>query len=272
MKLLKWLLILLSVVVVLVVAGVLFVLNSASFQKSIVLGALEKQAEVPEFGYFKAGLSDVTIRSLAVEKDGMVVGLDELTLKYSFWDFLLNKEARVDDLAVSGLVVNMRGPSVPMGPGPVIPQKSSPSEVSPQPLSEKTSGKAEHESFEPEPFKGLFTHGVLPFKLYVGKVDVEAQVLLPGRQNVKATLSGGGIEPGASGQLVLAVNFEDGAEQAQLSQGKLDATLTLTQDEDAAITRVQLAATVKGDSAVVADAPTLAFNADLAQQTDKTET
>ncbi|MBC2593726.1 AsmA family protein [Ruficoccus amylovorans] len=277
MKLLKWILILVVVCVLLAVAGILFVLNSAGFQKSLVQGVLDKQVSVREFEYFKAGFSQVTIRSLAVEKDGTLIGLEDLTLNYSLWDYLFGKEVRVDSLAVKGLVVNMRGPSIPMGPGPVIPQLSSPSEVSPGTVAEKTgsktsSGKTElPEAPDLEPFKGLFAHGVLPFKLYVGEVAVKAQVLLPGEREVNATLSGGGIEPGADGKVEFKVIFDDAAPEAQLRQATVDGRLTLTQNDEAAITAIVLEVDVAGESSAVENAPKLAFVADLAQQPDKTE-
>ncbi len=285
MKLLKWFLILFAVGLLIVVAGVLYVLNSPGLQKSIVQGALEKKVAVPEFEYFKAGLSEVQIKSLAIEKDGMVVGLDSLTLKYSFWDYVFGKEVRVENLDVEGVVINLRGPSVPMGPGPVIPQKSSPSEVSPGTVAQKQKEaqakekeaqakekEDEHETPEMEPFEGIFAHGVLPFKLYVGEVNVKAQVLLPDQREVNATISGGGIEPGASGEMTFTVTFDDEMPQAQLQRAQVDGKLTLTQNEEAAITRILLKVDVEGDSSAVENAPKLTLTADLAQQADKTET
>jgi hypothetical protein len=282
MKLLKWFFILFAVCVLIVVAGVLILLNSAGLQKSIVQGQLEKHVTVEEFDTFKAGFSSVTIEKLAIEKDGMIVGLDALTLKYSLWDYVFGKEVRVEDLTVSGLVVNTRGPSIPMGPGPVIPQASGPSEVSPGTVAEKRAEaqqaeakQAKREKAEPvelEPFKGIFAHGALPFKLYVGSVNIEAQALLPNAQTVNATVTGGGIEPGTSGALNVDVAFEDGTPAAQLQRGELTGKLTLTQNEDAALTRILLEIEVAGDGTAVPDAPKLALTADLAQQADKTET
>lgn len=282
MKLLKWFFILFAVCILIVVAGVLILLNSADLQKSIVQGQLEKHVNVEEFDAFKAGFSSVRIENLAIEKDGMIVGLDALTLKYSVWDYVFGKEVRVEDLTVTGLVVNTRGPSIPMGPGPVIPQESSPSEVSPGTVAEKRAEaqqaeakqtkKEKSEPVELEPFKGIFAHGALPFKLYVGSVNVEAQALLPNARTVNATITGGGIEPGTSGALNVDVAFEDGSPAAQLQRGELTGKLTLTQNEDAALTRILLEIEVAGDSTAVPDAPKLALTADLAQQADKTET
>ncbi len=76
------------------------------------------------------------------------------------------------------------------------------------------------------PFPGVLAsleHGV-SFTLH--DVDANAEVLLPGRQSLRARLSGGGIEPKTSGTLVLAVRFDTGREDDHID---LDGTVTFNQ-------------------------------------------
>lgn len=278
MKVLKWILILFVVCVLVLIAGILFVLNSAGFQKSLVEGALKEQATVETFGYFKAGLSSVKVEDLKLVKDGRIISLQEMAFQYSFMDALFAKEIRIDELIVTGLVIDERQAAPAAAPsGSAVaakPSTGTPSEAPSPGKSEPSEPKQEavHVSQEPAPpFKGLFVHGALPYKLFIGEVSVDAKAYLRDGREVTLTVTGGGVEPDATGNLKLAVVMTDPKTGAELRRAEIDGKLALTQNADAEVTQVVLEIDVEAENAKITNAPKLALVADLAQQADKTE-
>ncbi len=278
MKLLKWILIIVAVLVLLVVGGVTFILTNAGLQKSIVKGELEKHVEVKELGYFKAGLSELTIESLEIVKDGKVVTLDKAVVKYSVFDMLFGSEIRIDDLLVAGLVVDARSETLASAPTtPATPTETAPVPSEPKhPVAKQEHADDDDEDrddeheIEPFDFDGIFSK-VPEVRVIVGTVSVEAKVYSNDGKEIDFKASGGGIGPGKQGELAMTIDFVDTAHGAQLSTATVKGKLAVTQDEAGAFNAIFATIDLEAESTQVEDAPGLNFVMDLKREASGVE-
>ncbi|MEO0795421.1 MAG: hypothetical protein AAFX93_09675 [Verrucomicrobiota bacterium] len=217
-KLFKYLLILVILVAVLLAIAAVTV-TRPGMQKSIFLSVMEDKAEKVEVDTLKAGPSNVTVTGLSVTQDGTIIELGSLDMQYSLWDLVFTKEVHIDDLKVSGLVVDLRNrkPATP---------------------STDEAPKEKQDGGFPE-FKGIFENAEIPAKVYVGTVAVDGKLLLPEmEQDFKVT--GGSIAPGQEGKIELESQIQNQAPDAAAALLAIKAVLTLNQTAEQRLDRITL--------------------------------
>ncbi|GHB97473.1 hypothetical protein [Cerasicoccus arenae] len=207
-KFLKIILILAVLVVLLLVIGGI-VITRPGFQKSVFLSAMEGSVDSVQVETLQAGTSKVAIKGLDIEQNGAIVKLGDLTLNYSLWDYIFDKEIRIDVLAIKGLYVDTTN-------------------MKPSEKSDKDKDDSPNVDGGVPEFKGIFENTEIPVKIFIGKVDIDGEVRMPNRQLTFA-LNGGDIAPGKEGNLTISGQLKDQTPGAAASQLSVNGALTLNQ-------------------------------------------
>jgi hypothetical protein len=133
-----------------------------------------------EFQDLQVGLRHVHVRDLRLNWHGLKVAVDEANASYRIIGLLASRTARVDQLRVRGLVVDLRsmehaGPESAAAAGP------------------------------PFQFEGLLPFTRLPLRAILSDVHVDVELLTPAPNGdtvrLHAVLSGRDVAPGATGEL-----------------------------------------------------------------------
>src|SRR5262249_2966685 len=123
-----------------------------------------------------AGLSSAVLRDLRVEQAGTVIVAREGSAGFSATDYLFCKRINVDRVALRGVEVDARKAASAPAPGGVPKAALA-------------------------PFAGILNAIRLPGEVRVGRLEVEAKVLLADSRTAQLTIDGGGIAPGESGTI-----------------------------------------------------------------------
>lgn len=245
-KLLKVFLILVAIVVVLLIIGVV-VITRPGFQKSIFLSAMEGKADKVQVETLSAGFSTINIQALDLEKDGAIVKIGDLSVKYHPFDYLFSKELNIDELILTGLYVDTRN------------MKSTG-----QPKDEKS--KPSGEGGVPE-FGGVFENAEIPVKLNIGKVQVQGEVLLPNRE-LTFDVTGGDIAPGKEGSIQLTGELKDQTPGAAAGVLSVNGALKLNQTTAQKLDRIAFDGDVSASGGSLSQPAKLTIAAVAAQQGD----
>ncbi|MBI5766259.1 MAG: hypothetical protein HZA93_00570 [Verrucomicrobia bacterium] len=202
-----------SLVVVAVVAVALAF--SAGVQTWAVRRALAGQPDVKiAVGSVSAGLSSAVVRDVRVEQRGTIVVAREVTAAYSATDYVFGRRINVGSVALRGVEVDLR--------------KAAPS-ATPPPAAAAAA-----------PFAGILNAVRLPGEVRLGRLDVEAKVLLPDNRTAQLTVHGGGIAPGAFGTLQWKVNFADTTKNAPLTAAQAEGAIKLRTTTDLRIDTIEV--------------------------------
>ena len=169
-----------------------------------------------DVGHVAAGLSSAELREVRVVQDGTVVSVKAITAAYSATDYLSGKKINVSKVVVRGVEVDARKPAAKPAPSPA------------------TAALA--------PFAGILNAIRLPGEVRLGRVEVEAKVLLPDSQTATLTLEGGGIAPGQFGTLTWAVSFADARKDAPLTAARVNGEVKLRTTADLRIDVIEVVA------------------------------
>ena len=169
-----------------------------------------------EVGHVAAGLTSAELRDVRVVQDGVVIVVKEITAAYSASDYLSGKKITVSRVGVRGVEVDARKPAAKTAPPPAAAALA--------------------------PFAGILNAIRLPGELRLGRIEVDAKVLLPDSQTATLKLDGGGIAPGQVGALTWTVTFADARKGAPLTAAQVTGELKLRTTADLRIDTVEVAA------------------------------
>lgn len=169
-----------------------------------------------EIGHVAAGLSSAELRDVRVVQDGVAVTVKEVTAAYSATDYLSGKKINVSRVVVRGVEVDARKP-VTKTPAPAVQAAAA-------------------------PFAGILNSIRLPGEVRVGRVEVDAKVLLPDNQTATLSLEGGGIAPGQFGALQWKANFMDAGKGAAVTAAQASGEVKLRTTTDLRIDTLELVA------------------------------
>ncbi len=191
MNRLKLTLVILSSLAALVVLAVVLAFTPAVQTWAVRRAVAGQPGLAIEIGHVAAGLSSAELRDVRVVQDGVAITVKELTAAYSATDYLSGKKINVSRVAVRGVEVDARKP-VTKTPAPAVQAAVA-------------------------PFAGILNSIRLPGEVRVGRVEVDAKVLLPDNQTATLALEGGGIAPGQFGTLQWKANFTDARKGAAVA-------------------------------------------------------
>lgn len=204
----------LALLVLVVVAVV--VLSLPGVQRAVVTRVLPTgPGQSVEVDYLHAGINRTEIRGLTFRQPDASYQVATLTADLSLLDLLFRGRIRIDELHVTGLLVDL-------------------SSLEP----------AEEE--EKEPFEGILTD--LPMPLHLNRLHVEGQVLFPGAADQpmlgQFVLTGGGFAPGSEGELQLVGDLEASSQAALFAALGVEGNMTVFQAEGGRIERARLHALI----------------------------
>jgi|GEM_PF-5355425 len=171
---------------------------------------------VLEVGRVAAGLSSAELQDVRVVQDGTVIVVKEISAVYSATDYLSGKKIYLSRVAVKGAEIDTRKATAKSAPAP------------------PTAALA--------PFAGILNAIRLPGEVRVGRIEVEAKVLLPDEQSVTLNLDGGGIAPGQLGTIAWKVVFADPRKSAALKTAQAVGEVKLRTTSDLRIDLVEVTA------------------------------
>ncbi|WP_269542278.1 AsmA family protein [Cerasicoccus fimbriatus] len=245
-KFLKVILIL-AVLLILVVVIAAVVVTRPGFQKSIFLSSMEGKVDKVQVETLSAGMSKVDVQDLEIEKNGALIKLGDLQLQYSLWDFVFGKELRIDELVIDKLYVD----TTKMKPSG---DKSDDDEPSVEGGAPK--------------FEGIFDNAEIPLKIYLGKADINGQVVMPKRQ-LTFFVTGGDIAPGKEGKLTLKGDLIDQTPGAAAGKLAVNGELKLNQTSEQKLDRVSFVGDISASGGALSKPATLTI---AASAEDKSET
>lgn len=230
MKLLKWIVAIVLLLILVIAGAIILVLNSAGIQKSLVMGQLEDKFQHVQLDYIKAGTSSFVIKGLELDQDGTFIELESAEVNYALWSALFSKKVVISKLAVAGLDVTLPAAreTLPMGPGPVVLPGEKITYEEPT-ASKKSEPAPSTPDGPPPPFEGLFQKTSIPVELYIDGISVAATVKMTPEQSLVANISGGGIAPGKKGTIQLDASMKNASADAPAAQTDVSSTLTISQ-------------------------------------------
>ncbi len=184
-----------------------------------------------------AGLSRTELTGLRVEQAGMILTADKVSANYSAWDYISGKKINVDDVAIDGLVVDLRDAK------PAATPAANAAATTPAPASASKSAAASSTSpatTQPPAFDGALKLTQLPFDLRVAKLALKGRALLPAGQTATFDVSGAGIETGQKGKLDWKIEFADATKGAPLAALQAAGSLALHLAADRRVDSVEL--------------------------------
>ena len=165
-------------------------------------------------GNVAAGMTSAELRDVRVEQDGVIIVAKQITATYSAMDYLTGSRITVGDVAVRGLEIDARKP---IAKKPVAPAQAA-----------------------LVPFAGILNSIKLPGEVRLGRLDVEAKVLLPEGQSATLTLSGGGLAPGQFGTITWKIAFTDARKGAPLTAAATSGEIKIRTTADLRIDAVEI--------------------------------
>ena len=171
---------------------------------------------VLEVGRVAAGLSSAELHNVRVVQDGTVIVVKEISAAYSATDYLSGKKINVSRVAVKGAEVDTRKSTAKPAASPAKAAVA--------------------------PFAGILNAIRLPGEVSVGRIEVDAKVLLPDEQTVTLNIEGGGIAPGQIGKISWTVSFTDAGKSAALKSAQAAGDVKLRTTSDLRIDLVEVTA------------------------------
>ncbi len=248
MKLLKYLLIGVAAILLLLVIAVAVFMSSPGLQKSLIMSALEGQpdmeVEIGEIDLDWNGVSASNLRVVTAQKVEASIRSMDLRLAPRL---LVDKHAKITRAHMEGIVVDL-------------------TQFQPPP---------ETEVEEPEPsgpFEGIFKPiRESGFLLSLDDVKIDGKALLPQGMQLSFTVTGGGVAPGASGQIKSVSHIDaDPALTGGVASVESTQVISLTQD-DKGLTGIDVTSEVSGRGPVVQGVARVASKLSL-QRTQDGET
>lgn len=179
MKFLKVGLIVLAGLFLLLLVGV-GLLFLPAVQKGLATRVVSGDGQTLEAEYLRVRPGGVRARNLVFTDEESSYRVGELQLEMSLWTAAFGGEIRVEELRVTGLVVDLSKPSA----------------------------KEDEEDDTDEVFEGFLKQVQLPMPVYVGKLHVEGEVLLPDRK-AGFLVTGGGLAPGETADFEISGDLEN---------------------------------------------------------------
>ena len=169
-----------------------------------------------EVGHVAAGLTSAELRDVRVVQDGTIVSVKEITAAYSATDYLSGKKINVSKVVVRGVEVDARKPAAKPATPPAAAALA--------------------------PFAGVLNAIKLPGEVRLGRLEVDAKVLLPDSQSAALKLEGGGIAPGQFGTLTWTVTFADSRKDAPLTGAQVNGEVKLRTTADLRVDAIDVVA------------------------------
>ncbi len=213
MKRLKLTLVILASLAALVVLAVVLAFTPAVQTWAVRRAVSGQPGLVIEVGHVAAGLSAAELRDVRVVQDGVVIVVKEVSAAYSATDYLSGKKINVSRVTVRGVEVDARKPATKATP---------PAQAA------------------LAPFAGILNAIRLPGEVRVGRIEVDAKVLLPDNQTAVLNLEGGGIAPGQVASLQWKANFTDATKGAPLTAAQASGEIKLRTTSDLRIDLIEL--------------------------------
>jgi hypothetical protein len=167
-------------------------------------------------GSVSAGLKSAEIRDVRIEQDGIIIVAKQLDAGYSASDYLSGKKIIVDHVTARGVEIDARNPAA------------------------KAGGTPPPAAVALAPFAGVLNAIRLPGETRLGRVDVDAKVLLPNNQSATFTLEGGGLAPGQFATLKWKATFADATPGAPLVSAQASGEMKVRTTADLRIDAVEI--------------------------------
>ncbi len=167
-----------------------------------------------DVGNVAAGLSSAELRDIRVEQDGIIIVAKEVTATYSATDYLSGHRITVGNVAVRGLEIDARKPTAKNAPKPAEAALA--------------------------PFAGILNAIRLPGEVRLGRIELEAKVLLPDNQTATLTLEGGGIAPGQFGTIKWKASFADARKGTALTAAQTAGEIKVRSTTDLRIDAIEI--------------------------------
>lgn len=214
MKRLKLTLVILASLAALVVLAVVLAFTPAVQTWAVRRAVSGQPGLVIEVGHVAAGLSAAELLDVRVVQDGVVIVAKEVSAGYSATDYLSGKKINVSRVVVRGVEVDLRK------------QVSKPATPPAQAAL--------------APFAGILNAIRLPGEVRLGRVEVDAKVLLPNNQTAVLNLEGGGIAPGQVASLQWKASFTDATKGAPLTAAQASGEIKLRTTSDLRIDLIEV--------------------------------
>jgi hypothetical protein len=238
MKALKIVAIAAATVVVLVAVLLVLALTPGIQTWAIRKAVAGQPGLVVEVGHVAVGLSSARISDLRVVQNGAVLTAASISADYSAWDYLLHNDVNVDQVAITGLTVDLRSSTATAAPPASASAPSAPASTPNSP----PSAAADPSSPPPPDFNGILNLARLPLDVRVGAVAVEGRALLPGDREANFNLHGANVALGEKGKLEWKAGFTDPRPAASVRTAQTSGTLALHLTADRRLDVVELEA------------------------------
>lgn len=166
-----------------------------------------------EVAHVAAGLSKAELRGVRVVQDGTVIVAPQVEAAYSATDYLFGGKINVASVTAKGVEVDTRN---------AVAKPTPPAETA------------------LAPFSGILSAIRLPGEVHVGRIDIDAKVLLPNAQTATVVVQGGGIAPGQLATFTWKGTFVDETAGAPLAGAETAGKVQLRTTTDLRIDTVQI--------------------------------
>ncbi len=232
----------------LVIAVVLALALTPAVQTWAARKALADQPGLAvDFSRVKAGFSSADVQNLRYEKDGIVLTASHAAARYSAWDYLTKQRVTVHDLAVDGLVIDVRNPRPPASAAATSPAPK----TAPRSQAASAAQSAAKDRSAPTDaadaaakFQGLLSQARLPVDLNLARFSIPGRALLPADQTATFELSGQDLRTGQEGTVTWKVEITHPGAGAAYRTARSEGTATVRIATDRRIDRIDVNGTL----------------------------